>query len=93
MVFEIFLISVFNFSENLLKCFVLVAIAAGRRLAQRLFDNKPESKLDYKNIPTVVFSHPTIGTCGMTEGCCIVHKFIYVIFMPLYWRVFLCFCL
>ncbi len=44
-----------------------VAIAAGRRLADRLFGNKPDSKLDYRCIPTVVFSHPPIGTVGMTE--------------------------
>ena len=46
----------------------IVAIAAGRKLAHRLFDNKPDLKLDYSNIPTVVFSHPTIGTVGLTEG-------------------------
>ena len=45
-----------------------VAIAAGRRLAERLFDGKAESKVDYENIPTVVFSHPPIGTVGMTEA-------------------------
>ena len=44
-----------------------VAVAAGRRLASRLFDNQPELHLDYSNIPTVVFSHPPIGTIGMTE--------------------------
>jgi glutathione reductase (NADPH) len=44
-----------------------VAIAAGRRLAARLFDKQTESKLDYKNIPSVVFSHPPIGTIGLTE--------------------------
>jgi len=44
-----------------------VAIAAGRRLAHRLFGNEPEAKLDYTNIPTVVFSHPPIGTIGLTE--------------------------
>ena len=44
-----------------------VAIAAARRLAERLFNAKPESKLDYTNIPTVVFSHPPIGTVGLTE--------------------------
>ena len=49
-------------------CVPTVAIAAGRKLAHRLFDNQPDSKLDYTNIPTVVFSHPTIGTVGMTEG-------------------------
>jgi glutathione reductase (NADPH) len=45
-----------------------VAIAAGRKLAARLFDNQAESKLDYSDIPTVVFSHPPIATIGMTEG-------------------------
>ncbi|MBN3321106.1 GSHR protein, partial [Atractosteus spatula] len=44
-----------------------VAIAAGRKLAHRLFEGKKDSKLDYSNIPTVVFSHPPIGTVGMTE--------------------------
>ncbi len=44
-----------------------VAIAAGRRLADRLFGNRPESRLDYRNIATVVFSHPPIGTIGLTE--------------------------
>lgn len=44
-----------------------VAIAAGRRLAARLFLNQPASKLDYDTIPTVVFSHPPIGTVGLTE--------------------------
>lgn len=45
-----------------------VAIAAGRKLAHRLFDNKPDWHLDYTNIPTVIFSHPTIGTIGHSEG-------------------------
>nr|XP_048703987.1 glutathione reductase, mitochondrial isoform X3 [Caretta caretta] len=44
-----------------------VAIAAGRKLAHRLFEGKQDSKLDYSNIPTVVFSHPPIGTVGLTE--------------------------
>lgn len=44
-----------------------VAIAAGRRLSERLFNNKPNEYLDYENIPTVVFSHPPIGTVGITE--------------------------
>lgn len=45
-----------------------VAIAAGRRLSDRLFGGMPDRKLDYNNIPTVVFSHPTIGTVGMSEA-------------------------
>ncbi len=44
-----------------------VAIAAGRRLADRLFGGKTAAKLDYTNVPTVVFSHPPIGTIGLTE--------------------------
>lgn len=44
-----------------------VAVAAGRRLSERLFNNKPEEHLDYSNIATVVFSHPAIGTIGLTE--------------------------
>lgn len=43
------------------------AVAAGRRLSERLFNNKPDEYLDYNNIPTVVFSHPIIGTVGLTE--------------------------
>lgn len=45
-----------------------VAIAAGRRLSDRLFGGMPERRLDYHNIPSVVFSHPPIGTVGMTEA-------------------------
>ena len=41
--------------------FLSVAIAAGRRLAHRLFDGKDDLKLDYENIPSVVFSHPPVG--------------------------------
>ncbi len=44
-----------------------VAIAAGRRLADRLYGGMDGRHLDYKLIPTVVFSHPPIGTVGMTE--------------------------
>ncbi|MDX6840605.1 glutathione-disulfide reductase [Hafnia paralvei] len=44
-----------------------VAVAAGRRLSERLFNNKPDEHLDYSNIPTVVFSHPPIGAVGLTE--------------------------
>ncbi|MBP8298588.1 MAG: FAD-dependent oxidoreductase, partial [Burkholderiales bacterium] len=44
-----------------------VAIAAGRRLSDRLFGGQPDRRLDYDNIATVVFSHPPIGTVGLTE--------------------------
>lgn len=44
-----------------------VAIAAARRLADRLFGGKPDRHLPYENIPSVVFSHPPIGTVGLTE--------------------------
>ncbi|MES2406784.1 MAG: glutathione-disulfide reductase [Pseudomonadota bacterium] len=44
-----------------------VAIAAGRRLSDRLFGGKPDSHLDYTNIPSVIFSHPPIATIGMSE--------------------------
>lgn len=45
-----------------------VAIAAGRRLADRLFDGQSERRLSYELIPTVIFSHPPIGTIGLTEA-------------------------
>jgi glutathione reductase (NADPH) len=45
-----------------------VAIAAGRRLSDRLFGGKPERRLEYSMIPTVIFTHPPIGTVGATEA-------------------------
>ena len=45
-----------------------VAIAAGRRLADRLYGGMEGRHLDYETIPTVIFSHPTIGTVGLTEA-------------------------
>lgn len=45
-----------------------VAIAAGRRLADRVYGGMADRKLDYSLIPTVVFSHPTLGTVGLTEA-------------------------
>uniref|UniRef100_A0A7E4V924 Glutathione reductase n=1 Tax=Panagrellus redivivus TaxID=6233 RepID=A0A7E4V924_PANRE len=44
-----------------------VAIAAGRRLSHRLFNGETENRLEYKNIATVVFSHPPVGVVGLTE--------------------------
>ncbi|NOI68164.1 glutathione-disulfide reductase [Vibrio sp. 99-8-1] len=44
-----------------------VAVKAGRQLSERLFNNKPNAKMDYELVPTVVFSHPPIGTIGLTE--------------------------
>lgn len=49
------------------KALTPVAIAAGRRLADRLFGGRTEAKLDYDNIASVVFSHPPIATVGLTE--------------------------
>jgi glutathione reductase (NADPH) len=45
-----------------------VAIAAGRRLSDRLFGGQFERHLDYNLIPTVIFTHPPIGTVGATEA-------------------------
>jgi glutathione reductase (NADPH) len=45
-----------------------VAIAAGRRLSDRLFGGKSQAKLDYHDIPSVVFSHPPIGSVGLCEA-------------------------
>lgn len=44
-----------------------VAIAAGRKLSDRLFGGVENAKLEYENIPSVVFAHPTVGSIGMTE--------------------------
>jgi len=45
-----------------------VAIAAGRRLSDRLFGADPQRHLQYSMIPTVVFTHPPIGTVGASEA-------------------------
>jgi len=44
-----------------------VAIAAARRLSDRLFGGQQGRRLDYETIPTVIFAHPPIGTVGLTE--------------------------
>ena len=45
-----------------------VAIAAGRRLSDRLFGGQTDRRLEYSMIPTVVFTHPPIGTVGASEA-------------------------
>ena len=45
-----------------------VAVAAGRHLAERLFNEQHDAHLDYSDIATVVFSHPPIGTIGLSEA-------------------------
>lgn len=44
-----------------------VAVKAGRQLSERLFNNKADAKLDYTDVATLVFSHPVIGSVGLTE--------------------------
>ena len=45
-----------------------MAIAAGRRLADRLFGGVTDAKADYDDVPTVIFTHPPIGTVGLSEA-------------------------
>ncbi|KTD21947.1 glutathione reductase [Legionella lansingensis] len=44
-----------------------VAIAAGRRLSDRLFGGQADAHLNYENICSVIFSHPPIGSVGLSE--------------------------
>ncbi|ORY94964.1 glutathione-disulfide reductase [Syncephalastrum racemosum] len=44
-----------------------VAIKAGRKLADRVFGGQKDSYLEYTNIPTVIFAHPTCGSIGLSE--------------------------
>ncbi len=48
-----------------------VAVASGRRLSERLFNNKPDEHLSLHLVPTVIFSHPPIGTAGLSEASAI----------------------
>ena len=43
-----------------------VALGEGMALAHSLFNNNPRV-MDYDNIPSAVFSHPPIGSVGLTE--------------------------
>lgn len=45
-----------------------IAVAAGRKLADRLFGGKPDARINFAQIPTVIFSHPPIGTVGLSEA-------------------------
>merc|ERR1711879_824053 len=45
-----------------------VAIRAGRMLADRLFGGKDDSKMDYVNVPSVIFLDPPIGSVGYSEN-------------------------
>ncbi len=45
-----------------------VAIAAARRAMDRVFGGKPEARLNYRDIPAVVFAHPPLGGVGLTEA-------------------------
>ena len=44
-----------------------VAIRAGRILSERLFNGRQGLKMDYNNVATIIFSHPPIGTVGLSE--------------------------
>ncbi|XP_067131503.1 glutathione reductase, mitochondrial-like isoform X2 [Centruroides vittatus] len=67
-----------------------VAIAAGRLLARRLFEPQPGLKLEYENVPTVVFSHPPVAAVGLTEEEAVARhgrealKIYRTAFVPLY---------
>jgi glutathione reductase (NADPH) len=44
-----------------------VAMAAGRLLADRLFGGFSTARASYEFVPTVIFSHPPVATCGYSE--------------------------
>ena len=45
-----------------------VAIAAARRLMDRLYGGDAEARLELPLVPTVVFAHPPLATVGLSEG-------------------------
>lgn len=45
-----------------------VAIAAARRLMDRVFGGDADARLDEDGIATVVFAHPPLGKVGLTEA-------------------------
>lgn len=70
-----------------------VAIAAGRRLSERLFNGKTDEHLDYSLIPTVIFTHPPIATIGLSEEAAIAEygaenvKIYHSRFTPMYFAL------
>lgn len=50
---------------------ISVAVRAGRILAERLFNGRSSLKMNYDSFPTIIFSHPPIGTCGMSAQAAI----------------------
>ncbi len=44
-----------------------VAIAAGRQLADRLFGDRPDARIDLEYVPTVIFAQPPAASCGLGE--------------------------
>lgn len=48
-----------------------VAVKAGRQLSERLFNGQTKAKMDYKDVATVIFSHPAIGSIGLSEEAAI----------------------
>jgi len=45
-----------------------VAIAAARRAMDRVFGGQADAKLDYDDVPTVIFAHPPLAAVGLTEA-------------------------